>query len=140
MDGIQSYQFGGDPIEVFETFFGTDNPFVAALDATGKQVKLIEKIEADIHKDALTERADTHTADLTVDCECTLEEFFFGSQKEIAYTRNCLHADGKSEWIIKSKRQIEIKPGMKDGTELRFKGEGSQQFGKHVGDLVIRLK
>jgi DnaJ-class molecular chaperone len=29
---------------------------------------------------------------------------------------------------------------MKDGTILRFKGEGSQSFGKHVGDLVVCLK
>ena len=91
-------------MEVFETFFGSDNPFIAALDSSGKQVKLVEKIESDFHKDALTARADTHTADLTVDCECTLEEFFFGCQKEVAYTRKCLHADGKSEFAIKSKR------------------------------------
>ena len=55
-DGIQSYKFSGDPLEMFKIFFGTDNPFTVALDASGKQVKLIEKIEADIHKDAVTER------------------------------------------------------------------------------------
>lgn len=73
---------------MFEIFFGTDNPFTVALDASGKQVKLIEKIEADIHKEAIIEREQTHTADLAVTCECTLEEFFYGCQKEINYTRN----------------------------------------------------
>jgi len=127
-------------MEVFEAFFGSENPFTVALDASGKQVKLIEKIETDIHKEALTERGDTHTADLSVDVECTLEEFFFGCLKKIAYTRNCLHADGNSEFVFKTRKEIQVKPGMSDGTVLRFKGEGNQDFGKHMGDLVICLK
>ena len=44
---IQGYAFNGDPFEVFEYFFGTLNPDVVALDETGKQVKLLEKIESD---------------------------------------------------------------------------------------------
>ena len=66
-------------MEMFEIFFGSTNPFTVALDKDGKQVKFIEKIEADIHKDAITERVDIQTADLCVSCECTLEEFFYGS-------------------------------------------------------------
>ena len=53
---IQGYAFNGDPFEVFEYFFGTLNPDVVALDETGKQVKLLEKIESDLHRDAITER------------------------------------------------------------------------------------
>lgn len=61
---------------MFEIFFGTDNPFAVALNQDGKQVKLIEKIESDLHKDAVTERSVTHTEDLEITCEGTLEEFF----------------------------------------------------------------
>ena len=66
-------------MEIFERFFGSSNPFIVALDETGKQVKMIKKIEADIHKDAVTERVDTHCEDLCITCDCTLEEFFSGS-------------------------------------------------------------
>ena len=38
---IAGYAFNGDPFEVFETFFGTINQDVVALDDTGKQVKLL---------------------------------------------------------------------------------------------------
>ena len=53
---IAGYAFNGDPFEVFETFFGTINQDVVALDETGKQVKLLAKIESDLHRDAITER------------------------------------------------------------------------------------
>ena len=112
---------------MFEIFFGSDNPFTVALDETDKQVKLIEKIETDIHKDAVTERAETHAADLNVECQCTLEEFFYGCQKTVSFTRSLVCADGKTEYFaVKSKKEIEVKPGMCDGTVLRFKGEGTE--------------
>ena len=44
MDGQQAYSFSGDPHEVFENFFGTNNPFHIALDNNGAQVELVEKI------------------------------------------------------------------------------------------------
>lgn len=65
---IQGYCFNGDPFEVFEIFFGTANPHAVALDEEGKQVKMIKKIESDLHKEAVTERVDTHAKDLEVSC------------------------------------------------------------------------
>ena len=36
VDGAhKGYSFNGDPMEIFEGFFGTDNPFHIALDARG---------------------------------------------------------------------------------------------------------
>jgi len=49
---------------VFEIFFGTNNPHAIALDESGKQVKMIERVESDLHRDAVTARAETHAADL----------------------------------------------------------------------------
>ena len=126
---------------MFEIFFGSDNPFIPALDAHGNQVKLIEKIETDIHREAITERAETHAADLNVECSCTLQEFFYGCQKTIVFTRSLICADGKTEYFaVKSKKEIVVKPGMKDGTVLRFKGEGTQTPFTQQGDLVVTLK
>lgn len=139
-DGIQSYQFSGDH-EMFEIFFGTNNPFAVALDKDGKQVKLIDKIESDIHRDAVTERSDTHTEDLTVICECTLEEFYHGSQKVLEFTRHSIMGDGLTGTVDhQASKLIEVKPGMGDGTVLRFIGEGDKKAGKHAGDLVVTLR
>lgn len=95
------------------------------MDGKGKQIKMIEKIAADIHKDAVTERADTHVQDLCITCACTLEEFFFGSQKELTFRRNLVMPDGKTKFYDnKALKVIHVKPGMKEGTVYRFKGEG----------------
>jgi len=83
--GQQAYRFSGDAFEIFENFFGTANPHSIALDDKGQQIKLAEKIENDIHKDAITARNATHAADLVVSCECTLEEFFKGSTKTVEF-------------------------------------------------------
>jgi hypothetical protein len=51
----KGYSFSGDPMEIFESFFGTANPFHIALDEHGQQVPLIQKIESDLHKDFVTD-------------------------------------------------------------------------------------
>jgi DnaJ-class molecular chaperone len=81
----KSYSFSGDPIEIFENFFGTTNPFHIALDKDGSQITLIDKIESDIHKDYIKEES-IAGEDLVVTAFCTLNEFFFGTTKRITYT------------------------------------------------------
>jgi DnaJ-class molecular chaperone len=36
-------------MEIFESFFGTVNPFTIALDEKGQQVTMVQKIESDLH-------------------------------------------------------------------------------------------
>ena len=136
---ISGYAFNGDPFEVFEIFFGTSNPHAIALDDTGKQVKMIERIESDLHKDAVTARADTHAADLNINWSCSLLEFFYGSTKLIGFKRIITQGDGMTEEIVHVEKEIEIKPGMKPGTVLRFIGEGNQPNNKLPGDLLVTI-
>jgi len=96
LGGQQAYRFSGDAFEIFENFFGTGNPHTIALDCDGKQVQLVEKIENDIHKDAVTGRCNTHAADLDVVVHATLEEFFYGSTKMVMYTCEKLSEGGMS--------------------------------------------
>ena len=84
---------------MFETFFGTINTGVVALDEQGRQVKLLKKIESDLHKDAITERDQLFTKDLQVSCSCTLDEFFVGSTKELKFDGIKLLGDGRSTEI-----------------------------------------
>lgn len=99
---------------------------------------MLEKIESDLHKDAITDRCKIVSADLHVKCECTLEEFFHGSTKEIVYFKERAVAKGsvKEEAV----REIEIKPGMKAGMQMRFPGEGNTLTNMKVGDLVVTIE
>jgi len=136
--GQQAYRFSGDAFEIFENFFGTANPHSIALDDKGRQIQLAEKIENDIHKEAITARKETHAADLTVSCECTLEEFFMGSSKIVEFECSKLTEGGQVTYET-VEREVEIKPGMKDGTKLFFPGEGNRPTDKLKGDLTILL-
>ena len=57
---------------------------------------MLQKIESDLHKDAITERDELFTKDLQVKCACTLDEFFVGSTKELKFKRTKLLGDGRS--------------------------------------------
>ncbi len=35
------YSFNGDPMEIFESFFGTSNPFHIEVDVKGQQIPLV---------------------------------------------------------------------------------------------------
>ena len=125
---------------MFEIFFGTSNPHAIALDETGKQVKMIERIESDLHREAITERKDTHAADITVACTCTLLEFFYGSTKQIKYMRTVTLGDGQTMEQVGASLEIEIKPGMKPGQVLRFAGLGDHPKDRLKGDLVVKIE
>ena len=101
---------------------------------------MIEKIESDLHKDAVTERKDTHAADLCVECSCSLLEFFYGSSKTIRFKKRITHGDGMTEADQLVEKEIEVKPGMKAGTVLRFPGEGNKPHNYLQGDLVVTIK
>lgn len=124
---------------MFEIFFGTANPHAVALDEDGKQVKLINKIESDLHKDAVTERCDTHAKDLEVTTECTLKEFMEGCTKRIMVSRNKTLGDGKTVSFETIQKEIDIKPGMRPGHKMRFVGEGHCNPNDKTGDLIVTV-
>jgi len=139
MGGQQAYRFSGDAFEVFENFFGSANHNLIALDGQGRQIELLEKIESDIHKEAITKRELTHCPDLEVICRCTLEEFYYGSTKTVCFSRKSLLGDGASRVSDPIAKEIEIKPGMKPGHQMRFVGEGDLISEKKRGDLIVTL-
>lgn len=142
----KGYSFNGDPMEIFESFFGTVNPFHIALDNKGQQVPMIQKIESDLHKDYVTDES-IKEADLVLNVQCTLKEFFYGATKRIKYTRQNAKAGKASQNeslvaeqnVTRVTKDIFIKPGMREGMTMRFPDEGNQTDLKRVGDLVIHL-
>ena len=101
---------------------------------------MIEKIESDLHKDAITDKKDTNAEDLCINCVCTLNEFFYGSTKTLTYSKVTTLGDGKTEETVQVEKEIEVKPGMKEGTVLRFAGEGNHPNDRLVGDLVVTIR
>ena len=133
-------------MEIFESFFGTNNPHHIAIDCDGKQVPMIEKVETDLHRDFVSEK-DVKAKDMRLSLWCTLNEFYFGSKKNVQYTRFSvtgsdmfqigLGAQVSNERVIK---QIDVLPGMRDGTLMRFSGWGNNPALKRQGDLIVILR
>lgn len=101
---------------------------------------MIERITSDLHKDAVIAREDTHAPDLSIKCSCTLLEFFYGATKMVSFSKTITQGDGKTIAKESVEKEIEIKPGMKHGTVLRFVGEVNKPANRLVGDLVITIE
>lgn len=107
---------------------------------------MMEKVASDLHKDHVS-NAEVKAKDMRLSLWCTLNEFYYGSKKTVQYTRFSvtgaslfqigLGAQVSNERVIK---QIDVKPGMRDGTLLRFPGFGNNPALKRQGDLVVVLR
>ena len=129
------YKFQGNSFEIFEKFFGSTNPFTVALDDSQMQIGALQAKAAHFF-DAFYETY----SNLTVTCKCTLEEFYYGCQKKVAFQRMVLMGDGKRQKMATDTKLINIKPGMGSGSTLVFKGEGHRRAGQTPSDLVIEFE
>ena len=60
--------------------------------------------------------------------------------KTISYKKEKIpHYTSRKTETQHCEKEIEIKPGYKDGEEIRFIGEGNDSVGKLSGDLVIKI-
>ncbi len=126
------YRYSGNALEIFEKFFGTDNPFSSPADCTSPSL-----IKASVAAGATTEgslyagatqRPPQAPDDLTVSCECTLEELYMGCTKKIVYDRMALGLDGKSTKSVHETFDLEVKPGSQQGQILRFIKKGNEAY------------
>ena len=129
------YKFQGNSFEIFEKFFGTQNPFAVALD---EHSQVIGALEA---KKQLTkmEQHQKRFANLEVKVECTLEEFYHGCQKNISFEKLTVMEDGIRQKMVVMQKDIHIKPGMFSQQKITYPGEGHQRVGMHPADLIIIL-
>jgi len=71
---------------------------------------------------------------------CTLEELYTGATKRVKLTRTVVdrasgRPAGKEEVL-----SIEVKPGWKAGTKVRFEGKGDERPGARAGDIVFVIE
>ena len=75
------------------------------------------------------EASQNRFANLTVNVKCTLEEFYFGCQKNISFEKMVIMDDGIRQKMIVVSKCIHVKPGMYSGHQVKFSGEGHQRVG-----------
>jgi len=63
--------------------------------------------------------------DIVITVECSLQEFYSGSIKQINVERNMVMHDAKSLRSVSVCQQVEVKPGFSESTELVFKNMGN---------------
>lgn len=104
------YSFKRDPLEIFEVFFGTKNPFTALNEIQGAFQSLTMKPELKPGKQK------------TYDLPLTLEEIYFGCVKKVEFTRKTLHdnADVPSVEETPVEFAVYVKPGTPVGTRFVF--------------------
>lgn len=78
--------------------------------------------------------------DVAHSLRCTLEELYAGATKRVKLTRTVVDCAsgrpaGKEEVL-----SIEVKPGWKAGTKVRFEGKGDERAGARAGDIVFVIE
>ena len=63
--------------------------------------------------------------DIVVTVECTLQEFYNGSMKQVNFSRKVVDHDAKSVRSAPCCQQVEVKPGYSESTELAFSKMGN---------------
>ncbi|CAM9738049.1 unnamed protein product, partial [Pylaiella littoralis] len=130
----EGYTYKQNGQEIFESFFGTHNPFVDF--GFGDTMPFASRLK----KQGLR-KPDPVARDLP----CSLEELYNGCTKAFKVTRKarCLgfsekgfNADGE---LAEASTQltVSVKPGWKRGTKITFPGEGDEGPGVLPADVVL---
>lgn len=128
------YQYGGNAAEMFESFFGTSNPFASF--GFGDSQPFASK---------LNKPPPSKPDPVKYDLECTLQELYNGCVKRFNITRKrpngMLNADGSPEMFNEKKTlTITIKAGWKQDTKVTFPNEGDECPGRLTPDVVFVIK
>lgn len=130
------YHFKGNPEEIFESFFGTQNVYSALLERDSDNMGSMLGFAFGSQNYKELSKAE----DLIVEVTCTLTELYCGCSKATTFDRITLNPDGVTTRIVHCKKELEIKAGAKDGDELRFDREGNELVGVVPSTLVFRIK
>jgi len=163
----QSYQFSGDPHEIFKTFFGGKDPFSDMMGGAGGgpgfhfspfgDAMDTDDIFGQHGRGGLGRNHSFHDfhgmrnhqnspqrkrqdAPVERDLNVALEDIATGCTKKMKITRRVLNADGKSTRTEDKVLSIDVKPGWKSGTKITFPKEGDQNPGSIPADVVFILR
>jgi len=75
-----------------------------------------------------------------VTVDCSLEEFYNGSIKQVEYQRNIVRHDAKTLDSVSTVQQVEVKPGFSENTELVFSKMGHESPNCSASNLIIKFR
>ncbi|CAN0344261.1 unnamed protein product [Ascophyllum nodosum] len=121
----ESYTYKKNGLEIFESFFGTSNPFVDF--GFGDTMPFAARL-----KKQNPRKLDPVKRDLF----CSLEELYNGCTKTFKITRKRITPEGT---LAEASTQltVKVKPGWKKGTKITFPGEGDEAPDYLPADVVL---
>lgn len=139
----EAYTFGGNAHEIFNSFFGTSNPFsdmfmgsedfgADFMRRAGGPSSMFDAMNARMQprKDPPVER----------ELPLTLEELFTGCTKKMKISRKVINDDMHTTSVKDKILTINVKPGWKEGTKIRFPEEGDQGPNIIPADIVFVVR
>ena len=160
-NGGFSYEFHGDPREIFSRIFGNDNPFGNVFGGTGSGANIFMQTSGEEDMDYIPSGGfngmsfmsggmngpggmfgrtkKSRDPPIEHDVNVSLEELYNGCTKKLKISRRVMSPDGTSS-IQEKVLQVNVKPGWKAGTKVTFQQEGDQYPGRIPADVVFIIK
>lgn len=134
---VLGYVFTEKPFDLFERFFGKPDPWDDHLDLDGSDQY------GSMFGNAFggqNQKLPSQPEDIVLVMECTLKEFFNGSQKNVSYDRQVIRHDAKTTHTVHENFNVTVQPGYTEETKLVFKGKGNEARGHGASNLVVKFK
>ena len=74
------------------------------------------------------------------DLNCTLEELYSGTTKRMRVTRTIEDEATRTTRQESQELKVDVKPGWRTGTKVRFSGAGDRRMGEPAQDVVFIIK
>eukprot|EP01038_Epipyxis_sp_PR26KG_P015778 gene15778-21369_t len=125
--GGNGYVYKQNASEIFESFFGTNNPFAAF------------GFEAMPFTSKLNKPGPVKGKPVTFNLECSLKELYNGCVKKFSITRKRYDSSGELKDDTKT-LVINVQPGWKKGTKISFVNEGDEAPNTIPPDLIFVIQ
>ena len=94
------------------------------------------KVENDALKEKLKlQNVTNKPTEIIYKLSCSLDELFTGTTKRIKITRNLHKSNGPIQKIL----EVNIQPGLKPGTKIRFSNEGDELSNGSIQDIIFEI-
>jgi len=148
-DGSSTFHFhASNPEDIFKNFFGGASPFSSLfddmdIDGFGGSHRGPGGMKSSFFSNGFGPRMNTGPVQpppVQQPLFVTLEELYKGKTKRLRMTKKILNNDGQSTRDEQKVLTIDLKPGLKQGTKVRFAKEGDQGPNIIPADIVFELR
>ena len=136
------YRYLGNGHEIFEKFMGTSNPFTLIRENGKKNKEIREKENIMIDASKQNKQNDDNEKkanDIIINLECTLEELYNGTVKNVKYNRKIVSPYSVTLEEKEESVDVEILKGYDKNTVIKFPGMGNEGLGEKNSDLIVKI-